>query len=82
MFFILFSCIIVYDTDRPRILTRIPDSEFVAVTGEDGHRVYMVLKDDDDISNEVSSLLIYCTCVKLILYEHNCTLIFFQQILI
>ena len=43
-----------YDTERPRVLSRIPDTEYVHVTGTDGERVYMALKEEGTIEHEVN----------------------------
>ena len=59
--------IAVYDTDRARVLSRIPDTDFVYVTDAEGKRVYMTLKEEEDMEREVSDNLVfaqsYCTAV-------------------
>ena len=48
------ECILDYDYERPRLLGRIPDGDFVGVTTMDGKRLYMNLKDEKELEREVS----------------------------
>ena len=43
-----------YDYERQRLLSRIPDGDFVGVTTMEGKRLYMNLKDEKELEREVS----------------------------
>ena len=63
-----------YDFERQRVLRTIPSSDFVPTTGFDGQRVYMKLKDQTALEQEVVHLLsidyinIDCKLFKIFLF--------------
>ncbi|KAL3877809.1 hypothetical protein ACJMK2_035456 [Sinanodonta woodiana] len=53
---VLLTASVDYDFERKRIHRRVPSGDFIAVTGYEGERVYMKLKDEATLEKEYISL--------------------------
>ena len=53
----LFLFVSEYDLERKRVTLNVPNTNFMSVTGTDGVRAYMRVKNDKQLQLEVSNVL-------------------------